>query len=49
MANDDDLTEEDIVEEDEESAVPEALNVDEPPIDLGADPDEGLSLPGRGA
>jgi hypothetical protein len=29
--------------------VPEALVVDQPPIDLGADPDEGLSLPGRGA
>jgi len=49
MTHDDHLSEEDIVEEDAETPVPEALIVDEPPIDLGADPDEVLSLPGRGA
>jgi hypothetical protein len=49
MNQDDDLSEESIVEENEKAPVPEALVVDQPPIDLGADPDEGLSLPGRGA
>jgi len=45
----DDLTEESIVEENDDAPVPEALDVVEPPINLDADPEEGLSLPGRGA
>jgi hypothetical protein len=45
----DDLTEDSISEENEETPVPEELEIDEPPIDVSADPDEGFSLPGRGA
>jgi hypothetical protein len=45
----DDLTDEDIVEENDDAPVPESLEVEEPPIDVDADPEEGLSLPGRGA
>ena len=49
MATPDDLTEESISDENDETPVPEELEIDEPPIDVSADPDEGFSLPGRGA
>jgi len=45
----DDLTEESVSDENDETPVPESLEIDEPPIDVSADPDEGFSLPGRGA